>query len=299
MQSRRQLIGNTILLTATMAGTFKAVTPAAARSAPLEGMREAMAALEGARGGRLGVALLDTQTGAAMNWRGDERFAMCSTFKFLLAAYILSRVDAGQERLERVVTFGRHELIAWSPLTEPNLDKGMRIVDLCQATMIQSDNTAANVLMRESGGPAGLTAFLRRIGDNVTRVDRIEPAMNVVGPGDVRDTTTPVSKLGLMHTLLLGDVLSSPSRQRLLDWLIDNRTGGARLRAGLPAGWRIGDKTGTYDAFNNDIAILWPPGGGAVLLTSFYVNQTADNAARNAIHAAVAGIVARAYGGLP
>ncbi|AUN33497.1 class A beta-lactamase (plasmid) [Niveispirillum cyanobacteriorum] len=296
MLTRRQLIGNTVFFGTLAAASLKGLAPIPAGAAPTDGMREAMAALERARGGRLGVTLLDTKTGAAMNWRGDERFAMCSTFKFLLAGYILSRVDTGQERLDRLVTFGKHELVMWSPMTEPHVDKGMSIADLCQAIMIQSDNTGANVLMRESGGPAALTAFLRATGDGVTRVDRIEPEMNVVGPGDVRDTTTPVSMLGLMRSLLLGDVLKPASRQLLIDWLIDNRTGKDRLRAGLPAGWRIGDKTGTYEAFNNDIAILWPPAGGPLLLTSYYANPTADKAVRNIVHAEVAAIVAKAYG---
>lgn len=295
MLTRRQLIGNTAFFGALAGIGMGMPTQVSAGSASFAGMKQIIGDLEKACGGRLGVALLDLKTGAATDWRGDERFAMCSTFKFLLAGFILSRVDVGAERLDRVVSFGREELIQWSPLTEPHLGKGMSVEALCEAIIIQSDNTGANVLLRESGGPAALTAFLRRIGDKVTRIDRIEPDMNVVPPGDERDTATPLSMLGLLRLLLLGDVLTPASRQRLTAWLIDNRTGGTRLRAGLPAGWRIGDKTGTYGPSNNDIAILWPPAGGPLLLTSYYWNPAATGEARNEVHAELAGRVARLY----
>lgn len=295
MVSRRQFIGNTALF-GVLAGVGLCLPGRVASSAPLLGdMKAAIGGLERTHGGRLGVALLDLTSGAATGWRGDERFAMCSTFKFLLAAFILSRVDAGAERLDRVVMFGKQDVVQWSPLTEPHAGKGMSVDALCEAIIIQSDNTGANVLMRESGGPEALTAFLRRIGDQVTRIDRTEPGMNVVPAGEQRDTTTPLSMLGLMRSLLIGDVLTPASRKRLTDWLIDNRTGGSRLRAGLPAGWRIGDKTGTYGPMNNDIAIIWPPAGGPLLLTSYYQNETASAAQRNAVHAELAALVAGRY----
>lgn len=295
MLSRRQLIGSTVFFGA-LAGIGLGMPGRVASSAtPLGDMRAAIGGLERARGGRLGVALLDLTTGAGADWRGEERFAMCSTFKFLLAAFILSRVDAGAERLDRMVMFGKQDLVQWSPLTEPHVGKGMSVDALCEAIIIQSDNAGANVLMRESGGPEALTAFLRRIGDSVTRVDRTEPGMNIVPAGEVRDTTTPLSMLGLMRTLLIGDVLTPASRKRLTGWMIDNRTGGTRLRAGLPAGWRIGDKTGTFGPMNNDIAIIWPPAGGPLLLTSYYQNDTASSDERNAMHAELAALVARRY----
>ncbi|MBP7335117.1 class A beta-lactamase [Niveispirillum sp.] len=295
MLSRRQLIGNTVFFGALAGIGLSLPGRVAGGATPLGDMKAAIGGLERARGGRLGVALLDLATGAGADWRGEERFAMCSTFKFLLAAFILSRVDAGAERLDRVVMFGKQDLVQWSPLTGPQAGKGMSVAALCEAIIIQSDNTGANVLMRESGGPEALTAFLRRVGDRVTRVDRIEPGMNVVPAGDERDTTTPLSMLGLMRSLLIGDVLTPASRQRLTDWMIDNRTGGARLRAGLPAGWRIGDKTGSYGALNNDIAIIWPPAGGPLLLTSYYQNEAASSEERSAMHAELAALVARRY----
>lgn len=255
-----------------------------------------MGALERARGGRLGVALLDLGTGAAADWRGHERFAMCSTFKFLLAGYILSRVDAGMERLDRMIPVTQADMIPWSPLTEPHVGGAMSVEALCQAIVIQSDNAGANLLMSASGGPPALTGFLRRIGDDVTRVDRNEPSMNDVPPGEMRDTTTPLSMRGLLRTLLLGDVLTPGSRRQLTDWLIDNRTGRDRLRAGLPGSWKIGDKTGSSPQMTNDIAILWPPASGPLLLASYYWNPAVKSAERNAVLAAVAGIVVREYG---
>ncbi len=295
MLTRRQLIGNTAFFGA-LAGIGLGVPGPVARSAtPLGDMKAAIGGVERARGGRLGVALLDLATGVGADWRGEERFALCSTFKFLLAGFILSRVDAGAERLDRMVMFGKSDLVQWSPLTEPHAGKGMKVEALCEAIIIQSDNAGANILMRESGGPEALTDFLRRIGDKVTRVDRIEPGMNVVPAGEERDTTTPLSMLGLMRALLIGDVLTPVSRKRLTGWMIDNRTGGTRLRAGLPAGWRIGDKTGSYGPMNNDIAILWPPAGGPLLLTSYYQNDKASSDDRNAIHAELAALLARRY----
>ncbi|MFV3131770.1 class A beta-lactamase [Niveispirillum sp. KHB5.9] len=289
------MIGNTLFFSALAGIGLGMPTQVTAGGKAFPGMKEAIGALEKARGGRLGVAILDTATGAATDWRGDERFGMCSTFKFLLAGYILSRVDAGQEQLDRIIPFGKQDLVQWSPLTEPHAGKGMSVEALCEAIIIQSDNTGANVLMRESGGPDALTGFLRRIGDEVTRIDRIEPEMNKVPPGEQQDTTTPLSMLGLMRTLLLGTVLTPAARQRLTAWLIDNRTGGARLRAGLPGTWRVGDKTGSYGPMTHDIAILWPPAGGPLLLTSYYWNQAATADQRNAVHAELAALVARFY----
>lgn len=295
MLTRRQLIGNTPIIAGLAGVGMLMPTPAFTAAPPLKGMKQAMGTLERAGGGRLGVALLDVKSGAAMDWRGAERFGMCSTFKFLLAGFILSRVDAGQERLDRMTPVTAADILAWSPLTEPHVGRSMSVEALCEATMIQSDNAAANLLMAASGGPAALTAFLRRIGDEVTRIDRIEPEMNIVPPGEIRDTTTPLSMLGLMRALLLGDVLTPVSMARLTGWLIDNRTGGTRLRAGLPGNWKIGDKTGASPQMANDIAILWPPAGGPLLLTSYYWNPATNSDARNAMLAEVAALVARHY----
>lgn len=254
---------------------------------------EALRALEARHGGQLGVAALDTGSGRMLAHRGGERFAMCSTFKLLLAGQVLAAVDAGHERLDRTLTWTPDEVISWSPVIDKHDGSaGLEVERLCEATMTLSDNTAANLLLAEHGGPRGLTDWLRGIGDAVTRLDRNEPGLNEAAPGDPRDTTTPAAMVATMKKLLLGDVLSPASRTRLTDWMLANQTGDKRLRAGLP-GWTVGDKTGTNNTGNaNDVGILWPPGGGApILVAAFYAGSTSTPAERDAVLADVGRVV--------
>ena len=253
-----------------------------------------LAALERRYGGRLGVAILDARSGRRINHRGEERFPMCSTFKWLAAALVLSRVDRGVERLDRRIVFGRDALVTHSPVTEQHVGKpGMTLAALCHAAITLSDNTAANLLLASFGGPAGLTAFARSLGDTRTRLDRIETALNEAIPGDPRDTTTPAMMLADMRVLLLGDALSAASRRQLIDWLVANKTGDERLRAGFPPDWRVGDKTGTSNnGITNDVAIAWPPGRSPLLVAAYYDSRDATTEQRNAVLADVGRIVA-------
>ncbi|KRG37314.1 class A beta-lactamase [Stenotrophomonas panacihumi] len=266
-------------------------------SAPVvAGLDAAWAEIEQRAGGRLGVALRDAEGRYLAGRREDERFPMCSTFKFLLAGAILHEVDAGRLRLDRRVPIAATDLLGNSPITERHVGpKGLSVGELCQATIIRSDNAAANLLFPLVGGPEGLTAFLRASGDAVTRIDRNEPTMNLFAPGDDRDTTSPAAMAGNLRRLLLGDVLKPASRGQLTAWLRDNRTGDKRLRAGLPAGWQVGDKTGfNGEDTTNDIAILWPPGGGAPLLLATYLQGAqVDPDGQNAALASVARAVSR------
>lgn len=254
-----------------------------------------LAALEKKHGGRLGVAILDTRTGKTVSHRGDERFALCSTFKLLAASLVLLRVDAGQETLSRRVMFARSDLVTYSPETEKHAGKdGMTVAELCKAAVTLSDSTAANLLLESFGGPKALTDFARSLGDAKTRLDRIEPALNEAAPGDARDTTTPNAMLGDLHKLVLGNVLSHASRSLLTDWMVANRTGDKRLRAGLPKSWRVGDKTGSGShGATNDIAVVWPTGGKPLVVTAYYAGSPAPMADRNLVLAAVGNIVAR------
>lgn len=256
-------------------------------------------AIEKDSGGRLGVAVLDSASGRQANWRGDERFAMCSTFKFLLAAAILARVEKGEQTLERRIPILASDLVSHSPVTEKLVgSEGASIAELCEATMTISDNAAANLLLPLVGGPEGLTRFVRTLGDTRTRLDRNEPSLNSAIPGDPRDTTTPQAMLHSMQRLLLGDALGEASRQQLLAWLRDNRTGDNRLRAGSPSGWQVGDKTGTANngsnGTSNDIAILWPPGRAPLLLTCYLTESPLSAAVRDGVHKAVGAAVAEA-----
>jgi len=242
-------------------------------------------ALEQRHGGRLGVAMLDTAGGRRVAYRGDERFPMCSTFKFLATALMLARVDRGEERLDRRIVFSKSDLVTYSPATSEYAGPaGMTVEAICAAAMTLSDNTAGNLMLASFGGPEGLTAFVRTLGDPVTRLDRIETALNEGTPGDPRDTTSPLAMLGTMQKLVAGDALSAASRERLVGWLVANKTGDKRLRAGMPASWRVGDKTGTGgNGSANDIAVAWPPGRAPVFVTVYYTGSTISDEARSAV----------------
>ena len=255
---------------------------------------ERLAALERRHGGRLGVCILDTGSGKRVGHRAEERFPMCSTFKLLAAAQVLARVDRGEERLDRRIVYSKDDLVAYSPVTEKHVGKpGMSLAELCHATITLSDNTAGNLLLASFGGPAGLTAFARSLGDGVTRLDRWETELNEAVPGDPRDTTSPAAMLDDMRALLLGDALSPASRKQLADWLVATTTGEQRIRGGLPKGWRAGDKTGTSDTgVTNDIAIAWRPDRAPLLITAYYAEYAQPKDARNAVIAEVGRIAA-------
>ena len=255
-----------------------------------------LSAIEADSGGRLGVAILDTATGARCGHRADERFAMCSTFKLLAAGAILARVDGGRERLDRRIRFAADRLVAYSPITKAHVGgAGMTLGELCEAAITQSDNTAANLLLAALGGPTAITAYARTLGDRATRLDRIEPELNQAAPGDPRDVTTPAAMLGNLRRLTLRDALTPASRDQLTRWLRANKTGDARLRANLPAGWQVGDKTGSGGhGSTNDVGLLWPP-DRAPILVSVYLTQTdAPPDRRDATVAAVGRAVAEA-----
>ena len=258
----------------------------------------ALARIEAAGAGRLGVAVLDSGRGTRAAHRGGERFPLGSTYKLLAAGAVLARVDAGQDSLDRRVRFGRDTLVTYSPVTERHAGgEGMTLDAVCDAAITYSDNTAGNLLLEPLGGPAGLTAWLRGLGDGASRLDRIEPALNEATPGDPRDTTTPAAMLADLQALLLGPTLTAGSRNRLQAWLRRNRTGDKRLRAKLPPGWNAGEKTGTSDhATSNDVGLLWPPNGAApVLVAAFLTEGPDDPGARDAMLAAVGSAVADAW----
>jgi len=239
---------------------------------------EALAALERRHGGRLGVHALDTETGRRLGWRADERFAMCSTFKLLLAGLVLREHGAGRLDGEAPISYSEADLVPHAPVVGERLKAGvtaLSALDLARATQQTSDNVAANLLIRQLGGPETVTAAFRAMGDTITRLDRLEPDLNRVEPGDLRDTTTPRAIADTTAQLLTGHLLDAASRDRLALWLVDTTTGLRRLRAGLPAHWRVGDKTGTAliedlgDQYN-DVAVAWPPGRAPIVIAAYY-----------------------------
>lgn len=250
------------------------------------------AALEARAGGRLGVAAYSGPRRIAA-WRANERFPMCSTFKAPLAAAILARVDAGKETLDRRIVFGPEDLRPHAPATGPRVGPpGMTVGELCEAAVTLSDNPAANLLLRTLGGPEGFTAWLRRTGDRVTRLDRWETELNSAVPGDLRDTTTPAAMARTVQRLVLAGPLTAASRQRLKAWLIASQTGAQRLRGGLPAGWTVGDKTGAGEnGTTNDVAIVWPPARAPLVVSAYLTGSALKSGERAEIFAEIARIV--------
>lgn len=238
------------------------------------------------------MAILDTATGERSGYRADERFPMCSTFKFLLAAAVLRRVDNHDETFDREITVPPKPLLFHSPLTEPLAGNNMTIAALCHAALTQSDNTAANLLLVTIGGPGGITRFSRSIGDNVTRLDRTELSLNEALAGDPRDTTSPKAMAGDLRAVLLGDVLSAASRSQLTQWMQGSITGLDRLRAKLPAGWTAADKTGANEEHtSNDIAVFWPTGKPPVIVTAYITQCPGPEIKRAAMLAEIGGLV--------
>jgi beta-lactamase class A len=248
-----------------------------------------VAAIEAASGGRLGVAVHGSGDGIHLGYRMDERFLLCSTFKVLAAGFVLQRVRDGKERLERAIPVRAGDIVSHSPVTEKAVGATMMIAALCEATVTVSDNAAANLLFGTFGGPHALTAFLRGLGDPVTRLDRTETALNAWAPqAPDWDTTTPGALARTLATLLDGRTLGADGTRRLSAWLQGASTGLDRIRAGLPSRWHVGDKTGTGPTSTNDVAWIDGPRGGPFALAVYYADAPGDGAAQNAVIAAVA-----------
>ncbi len=265
--------------------------------------RRRLRALETSFGGRIGAYVLDTGTGRTITYRSGERFPMLSTFKALAAAAVLHRARTSSPGLmERVVHWKRSDLKPNSPVTEKHVKDGLTVARLCEAAITRSDNTAGNMLLRQIGGPAGLTRFVRTLKDPITRLDRWETELNDWNPGERRDTTTPASMAGDLRAITLGDALAAEDRARLEGWLRANKTGDARIRAGLPKSWLVGDKTGSGASYGaaNDIAVIRPSGSAAPLIMAVYTTRKAADAPYgDKVVAETATVLARALGRLP
>jgi len=248
-------------------------------------------------GGRLGVHILDSQSGKRIAFNDDERFAMASTFKLPLVAALLWQVDKGAFPLTHALPVDRKDLLTNSPVIEQALAEGatgMTVRDLCNAAISYGDNAATKILLEGIGGPTALTAFARSIGDEVTRFDRSEPDLNSNLPGDERDTTTPHAMVESMLKIFTQDVLSLGSRALLIDWMIAARTGLDRVRKGLPRGWQSGDKTGTgQNGAINDLVITWPPERRPVIAAVYMSESKLSLQELNAAHAEVGALIGR------
>ena len=281
--------------------TLLAAAGASLIAAPTFAAADRLGVIEASVRGRVGVYALDVASGRSLAHRANERFPMCSTFKAMAAAAALKLAEDGQLKLDAVIHYGAGDLMDYAPATKAHVaDGGMKLADLLAAAVELSDNTAANLVLAQIGGPADWTRFVRSIGDTSSRLDRTEPALNTSKPGDPRDTTTPAAMAADLKTTLLGDALAPASRDLLTGWMVACQTGAARLRAGLPSTWRIGDKTGTWNgsddwASSNDIAVAWTPSGPIVIACYVQGRDAVHGDVRDRAIASVGKLVAETF----
>lgn len=260
-------------------------------------IQKTISELEASTGGRIGVSAINTANGMRLQYRAEERFPFCSTFKSLLVAAVLKKSMSEPRFLEEQIKYSKQDTegAKYSPITEKHLKDGMSIAQLCEATIQHSDNAAANLLMKKIGGPKRVNSFLQAIGDSVFRLDRWEPELNSAIPGDLRDTSTPAAVADSLRKILLGDALAQPQREQLQAWLKGNTTGDTRIRAGVPKGWVVGDKTGTCTyGTTNDVGIIWPPKGAPIIIAIYFTHKEKEAAPRNDVIASITRILINA-----
>ncbi len=295
-QNRREFVGATLAAFsgASLVGCGAGAKPAEEAPAAGVALTNRLALLENELSGRIGLyAFAPSIAKQAVAYRDDERFAMCSTFKWALAAAILEHVDRGKLKLEEKIPYQQKDILEYAPVTQANLDKGeLSVEELAKASVTVSDNTAANLLLDLIGGPSGLTHFFHNIGDSVTHLDRNEPLLNMNLPGDERDTTTPRAMATSLSIVLGTDILSDDGRSTLTDWLVATETGLNRLRAGFPDEVRAGDKTGTgNNGAANDVAVVWTTASSPVFMACYMSGSEAPLKRLNAAHEEIGRLV--------
>ncbi|MEU8345425.1 class A beta-lactamase [Spirillospora sp. NPDC048832] len=284
---------------APQANSSQTATPAAVRTAEAQAdVTRQLTRLEKIRSTRIGAYAIDTGTGQVVGHRADETFPFASTFKAMACGAVLRKArQSAPGLLDKVIHYTEDDLQEFSPVTEKHVGTGMTVAELCHAAITRSDNTAGNLVLEQIGGPAGLTAFFRSLGDTVSRSDRTEPGLNLWKPGEKRDTTAPRPWADDLRALTTGNALAPADRTRLIDWLKATVTGDKRIRAGLPKSWTVGDKTGTGGVYGsaNDMAIAYPkPGGAPLIMVVTTTRKGEDAAADEKSIALTAGVLARA-----
>ena len=251
--------------TASSSASTSQPTNSAAAATSTDATDAAFTALQTKYHAQLGLYAINTGTGRTVAFQADQRFAFCSTIKAFAASVLLQR-DTDQQ-LSQVITYSKSDLVDYSPVTSEHVSTGMTLTAVMTAAIEISDNTALNLMLNRIGGPSALQAALRALGDTTTNVDRTEPTINSATPGDPRDTSTAQALATDLRTFVLGTALSPSRRAQLTGWLKANTTGGPYIRAAVPSGWKVGDKTGNGDyGTRNDIAVLWPPTGAPIVL---------------------------------
>ncbi|MFI9550347.1 class A beta-lactamase [Nonomuraea endophytica] len=286
------------LAAALLVGGVTTAPAVQAKQSPEATARKELRALEVAFGGRIGAYAVDTGSGRTFGYRAGERFPLLSTFKAPVCGAALHRARTVEPGLmEKVVKWTKADLKPNSPTTEKHVEDGLTVAQLCEATITLSDNTAGNMVLKQIGGPSGLTRYFRTLKDPISRLDRWETELNDWNPKERRDTTTPAAISRDMVKLTAGKALHPKDRERLNGWLIASKTGDERIRAGLPKSWLVGDKTGTNTEIGagNDIAVAWPDKSGAPIIISVYTNREQPSV-DNTVIAKTATILARALG---
>lgn len=251
---------------------------------------EAFIQLENEFDARLGVYAFDPENEKSIAYRADERFAFASTYKALAAGAMLQQKSLNN--LDEIITFTKDDLVTYSPVTEKYVDTGMSLKEIAEAAIMYSDNTAGNLLFNELGGPAGFEKLLRELGDKVTESDRFEPELNLTVPGYTRDTSTPKALAYSLQAFVASDLLSSEKRELMTNWLVGNTTGDTLIRAGVPEGWIVGDKSGAASyGTRNDIAVVWPPNREPIFIAILSDRTTEDATYDDALIAKAAEIV--------
>ncbi|KMY29268.1 beta-lactamase [Lysinibacillus xylanilyticus] len=247
---------------------------------------------------RLGVYAIDTGTKKTVEFREDERFAYTSTFKALAAGAVLQQNSI--EELNKIVTYTSDDLVTYSPITEKYVDTGMTLKDISEAAIRYSDNTAGNLLFKELGGPEGFETSLKKLGDQVTNAERIETGLNEAVPGETRDTSTPKALANDLQAYALGEVLTHEKQTMLVDWLKRNTTGDNLIRAGVPKGWEVGDKTGGGGyGTRNDIAIVWPPNREPIVIAILSSRDKQDATYNDELIAQASEVVMNVFNSTP
>ncbi|WP_280270348.1 class A beta-lactamase [Nocardia wallacei] len=295
---RRLLLRGALALPLAACAETDANTTTPTRTDPVSGTRvdpaaaeEFFAGLERKYDARLGVYALATGTAVALAYHADDRFAFCSTFKMPAVAAVLEQ--RALSYLDTVVRYKRADVNSISPITQDHIETGMTVRELCDAAIRYSDGTAGNLLMRDIGGPAQLTGYLRSLGDTVGRMDQYEPELNSDPPGDPRDTTTPRAIAGVYQQIVLRNALPPEKQALVREWLQRSTTGANTIRAGVPGDWTVANKTGHGDYGRaNDIAVVWPPASAPLVLAVMTDRAGFDAAPPYAMIAEVAKYVA-------
>lgn len=281
---KRFCIKNFLLSAAIVFGCYHITLLASTNKNESSFINEKFKDLETSLDGRIGVLAINTANNQAIKYRPLERFPIQSTFKLMAVSAILKKSETDNNLLKQKITYTKQDLVFWSPITEKHVAEGMTIFELCAAAMMHSDNTATNLIVKKLGGPEVVTAFARSIGDNTFRIDSWEPDLNS-NPSDIRDTSTPTAMGESLQKLTLGNILTPSKRNQLVNWMKGNTTGDIRIRAGVPKGWIVADKTGSGNDYgiSNDIAIIWPPNCAPIVITIYSGHDTKDTVPRDDI----------------